>query len=78
MFHIAIWRGVDRAGHVSLAQVKRVYPGGLLSRWNDRVPQLEVKPHDRVVAVNDKTTAEGMGTEAGFRPSTVGWHMAQF
>ena len=43
--------------------VKRVYATGLLAKWNDRVPQLEVKPHDRIVAVNDETTAEGMAKE---------------
>lgn len=43
--------------------VKRVYSTGLLAKWNERVPQLEVKPQDRIIAVNDENTAEGMAKE---------------
>lgn len=43
--------------------VKRVYKGGLLAKWNERVPQLEVKTGDRIIAVNDQKSAEDMATE---------------
>mmetsp|Transcript_31252 Transcript_31252/g.58694 ORF Transcript_31252/g.58694 Transcript_31252/m.58694 type:complete len:562 (-) Transcript_31252:222-1907(-) len=43
--------------------VKRIYPDGLLQKWNARVPQLEIRRQDRIVAVNDKTTVEAMAAE---------------
>ena len=43
--------------------VKRVYKNGLLAKWNERVPQLEVKTGDRIVAVNEQNTAEEMAKE---------------
>lgn len=43
--------------------VKRVYKAGLLAKWNERVPQLEVKTGDRIIAVNDQKSAEDMAKE---------------
>ncbi|CAE7204040.1 EHMT1 [Symbiodinium natans] len=43
--------------------VKRIYPDGLLQKWNARVPQLEVRPQDRILAVNDQTDVEAMARE---------------
>ena len=43
--------------------VKRVYKAGLLAKWNERVPQLEVKTGDRIIAVNDQKSAEDMARE---------------
>lgn len=43
--------------------VKRIYKTGLLAKWNERVPQLEVKTGDRIVAVNEQNTVEEMAKE---------------
>jgi len=43
--------------------VRRIHHGGLLHRWNERVPELEVKPQDRIIGINDETTVEGMMAE---------------
>ena len=36
---------------------------GLIALRNERVPQLEVRPQDRIVAVNDQNTAEAMAKD---------------
>lgn len=43
--------------------VKRIYPDGLLQKWNARAPQLEVRTQDRILAVNDQTDVEAMARE---------------
>jgi len=43
--------------------VRRVNQGGLLEAWNKRHPEAEVKPQDRIIAVNGATTVEGMLSE---------------
>jgi len=43
--------------------VRRIHDGGLLARWNERVPELMVKPQDRIVSVNEDSTVEGMMQE---------------
>eukprot|EP00441_Pelagodinium_beii_P042123 CAMPEP_0197639854 /NCGR_PEP_ID=MMETSP1338-20131121/14348_1 /TAXON_ID=43686 ORGANISM="Pelagodinium beii, Strain RCC1491" /NCGR_SAMPLE_ID=MMETSP1338 /ASSEMBLY_ACC=CAM_ASM_000754 /LENGTH=659 /DNA_ID=CAMNT_0043212635 /DNA_START=71 /DNA_END=2050 /DNA_ORIENTATION=- len=43
--------------------VRRIHLSGLLQRWNERVAELEVKPQDRIIGVNDETTVDGMMAE---------------
>mmetsp|Transcript_70988 Transcript_70988/g.125535 ORF Transcript_70988/g.125535 Transcript_70988/m.125535 type:complete len:677 (+) Transcript_70988:74-2104(+) len=55
--------GVSKLVGPDVLIVRRIHPGGLLQRWNERIPELEVKPQDRIIGVNDETTIEGMMAE---------------
>lgn len=43
--------------------VRRIPEGGLLERWNRRHPYADVRPQDRVCAINGTVTVQNMNTE---------------
>jgi len=51
--------------------VRRIHEGGLLHRWNERHPEAQVLPQDRICAVNHETTVEGMQREIRSRRITL-------
>jgi len=55
--------GASALAGPELLIVRRIHSGGLLHRWNECVPELEVKPQDRIIGVNDEVTIEGMLAE---------------
>eukprot|EP00933_Yihiella_yeosuensis_P008309 TRINITY_DN113694_c0_g1_i1.p1 TRINITY_DN113694_c0_g1~~TRINITY_DN113694_c0_g1_i1.p1 ORF type:complete len:660 (-),score=159.18 TRINITY_DN113694_c0_g1_i1:169-2148(-) len=56
--------------------VRRVHESGLLQRWNERVPDLAVLCQDRIIAVNEDSTVEGMMRE--IREPRIFMHIMRF